>query len=251
MANDSRVQNLQYHAADTIFKGAIITGTDKADTLTGTLLNDTLIGGGRNDILAGRGGNDSLDGGTGNDSLISDTGNSTLSGGDGNDLLVGSNDHSGNNLLLGGAGRDSLFGGTGNDSLFGGDGMDKLTGGDGNDLLDGGTGHDTLTGGNGNDGFVLHSTAANRAVVSDFVSGVDYLNLSAAEFGAGLTAGEDMTSHFAVSAKPNHAAATFIYDQANGKLFFDAAGTAAGAKVLIATFTDHAAITAADLHIIG
>ena len=32
--------------------------------------------------------------------------------------------------------------------------------------------------------------SANRAVVSDFVSGVDYLNLSAAEFGAGLTAGE-------------------------------------------------------------
>ncbi len=228
--NDTRVQNLNYHAADTIFKGASISGTNKADSLTGTLLDDTISGGSGNDSLVGGGGNDSLDGGSGNDTLVGGTGNSTLSGGNGN---------------------DALHAGTGNNLLLGGQGADTLVGGSGNDTLDGGPGHDMLTGGLGSDAFVLHSAMADSDTVTDFVSGVDYLQLSAAEFGAGLVAGMDMTGHFALSAHPGTAAATFIYDQAHGKLFFDAAGTTAGAKVLIATFSDHAAVHAADLHIIA
>ena len=70
--------------------GAIINGTDQAETLTGT---------GDDDIINGRGGDDTLDGGAGADALS------------------------------GGAGADSLIGGAGNDTLVGGSGADILTGG--------------------------------------------------------------------------------------------------------------------------
>ena len=73
-----------------VVTGAIINGTDQAETLTGT---------GDNDIINGRGGDDTLDGGAGADALS------------------------------GGAGVDSLIGGAGNDTLVGGSGADILTGG--------------------------------------------------------------------------------------------------------------------------
>jgi Ca2+-binding RTX toxin-like protein len=99
----------------TWYPGAILIGTDAADTLTGTP------------------GADYIDGGDGHD---------RLSGSDGDDVVVG------------GAGNDAISGGDGDDFLVGGDGRDRLDGDDGSDRLDGRDGvpgNDTLRGGRGSD----------------------------------------------------------------------------------------------------
>jgi Ca2+-binding RTX toxin-like protein len=88
-----------------------------------------------------------------------------------------------NNELLGTANNDDLFGGLGNDPLNGGAGDDRLFGENGTDRLVGGVGSDTLTGGAGSDTFVLENFngsnfAQNADVVTDFVRGVDKIDVS-------------------------------------------------------------------------
>ena len=84
-------------------------------------------------------------------------------------------------------GNDTLNGNGGNDILNGDGGNDTLNGGDGDDRPDGGAGRDTLTGGSGADTFTFTNGAAagngagtgnaNRDVITDFVQGVDKINL--------------------------------------------------------------------------
>jgi serralysin len=101
-------------------------------------------------------------------------------GGAGNDTING---NSVNNVLIGGSGNDTINGAGGNDTLTGGLGDDVLKGDTGNDSINGGTGVDTLTGGDGNDTFVFTTkadagTIASHDVVTDFISGVDKIDLS-------------------------------------------------------------------------
>ncbi|MDF9718165.1 M10 family metallopeptidase C-terminal domain-containing protein, partial [Serratia marcescens] len=74
-------------------------------------------------------------------------------------------------ILSGGAGNDMLFGGTGNDILIGGLGIDRLSGGEGADT------------------FVFNSYDESRAAtpdwITDFVSGVDKIDLSVFNTGEG------------------------------------------------------------------
>jgi serralysin len=139
------------------------------------------------------------------------TGTANISG-TGNSLANVIQGNSGNNLLIGNAGNDTLNGGAGNDSLFGGANNDTLTGGTGNDLLSGGEGNDTLigatpggvnpglgeadtlTGGANADTFVLGTAATafyddgnalsfglnDRALITDFQTGVDKIQLKGA-----------------------------------------------------------------------
>ena len=71
----------------------------------------------------------------------------------------------------------------GNDWLIGGFGNDTLDGGAGTDLLVGGFGRDYLTGGLDDDTFKFDAVAetrkgANRDVITDFVSGLDHIDLT-------------------------------------------------------------------------
>jgi serralysin len=83
------------------------------------------------------------------------------------------NGNSGNNVLDGQAGNDTLSGGAGNDTLIGGAGKDKMTGGSGSDtfvftaLTDSGT------------------SSTSRDVITDFVSGIDKIDLSALDANSG------------------------------------------------------------------
>jgi len=96
--------------------------------------------------------------------------------------------------------------GTGNElanTLIGNEMNNTLNGGAGNDLLIGGGGKDILTGGAGNDVFAFidlndlyklsnkgfGSPAANRDIITDFVSGQDKIDLSALDANA-TTAGD-------------------------------------------------------------
>ncbi len=93
---------------------------------------------------------------------------------------------------------DEKHSGIGDDTVNGCVGDDSLNGGDGNDTLAGGLGKDTLTGGLGSDTFKFSSVVEAGAgiksdVISDFVSGVDKIDLSAIDARTGLTANDVFT----------------------------------------------------------
>ncbi|MCC2673819.1 MAG: hemolysin-type calcium-binding protein [Ramlibacter sp.] len=77
---------------------------------------------------------------------------------------------------------DRMRGFGGNDLLAGKAGNDTLAGDGGNDTLCGGTGSDILTGGAGSDVFdfnlATESSNAKRDVITDFVRGMDKIDLS-------------------------------------------------------------------------
>ncbi|QRM30323.1 peroxidase family protein [Microvirga sp. VF16] len=143
------VENLEYTA-------------NGAFTGIGNALNNVIDGGGGGDNLSGLDGLDILNGNGGNDTIDGGAGNDTLDGATGNDVLNGGGD---------------------NDAIFGGSGNDTMNGGAGNDVLDGGSGVDRMTGGDGTDTFAFDDdetgTGANRDVITDFVQGVDKINLAA------------------------------------------------------------------------
>ncbi|MBW4466926.1 MAG: hypothetical protein KME07_15990 [Pegethrix bostrychoides GSE-TBD4-15B] len=136
--------------------------------LSGNRQSNALTGAAKDDILRGKAGHDTLRGRGGDDRLYGEAGNDRLYGGTGNDLLDG------------GAGRNSLYGEAGQDQLLGGKEADVLVGGAGDDILNGKGGRDRSTGGSGRDRFVLEMGAAqlaNSLEITDFKSGVDYLEL--------------------------------------------------------------------------
>lgn len=225
---------------------------DGRDTLIGGPGDDLLYGGGGDDSLAGWEGNDTLYGGDGNDTLVGGGGDDHLYGEAGNDLLV---DLHGNNLLDGGPGNDRLRAGDGDDTLLGGAGHDLIEvsggrnlidGGPGNDTIRGGAGPDTiagglgadhLTGGGGADVFVFHSAAdsggAARDVITDFVRGVDLIDVTALVLsfggkGTGEGAGRGVVHY-------HHAGgATHVHADSNGDGVADFAFTLTGTHALTA-----------------
>lgn len=99
------------------------------------------------------------------------TGRDKLSGGAGSDTLMGFD------------GSDTLNGNDGNDLLYGGSGADTLNGSAGDDILYGGSGKDVLTSGSGADLFAFADaadsglTATSRDQITDFVAGIDRIDL--------------------------------------------------------------------------
>lgn len=95
------------------------------------------------------------------------------------------NGGAGNDLIQGSDQADRINGDDGTDRLFGGAGADVLNGGAGLDALIGGAGADRLTGGAGTDVFIFTTSeidttkAGPHDVVTDFVQGQDYLDISA------------------------------------------------------------------------
>ena len=184
--------------------------------------------------------------------ISSGAGDDTLVGGPWRDLL-GSGD--GNDKMFGKGGADSMAGEAGNDTLVGGAGADALIGGRGNDVLYGGRGADV---------FAFWSTGSTGKFQSDtledfrlaegdkvwlWVEGFDQLGpegaLAAGAFksgsdigGGNLGAGVDADDRI-------------LYDTDSGRLFYDANGSADGARRLIATLwsdgTQHPMISAADI----
>ena len=83
---------------------------------------------------------------------------------------------------IGGNGNDTLIANDFGCTLSGGAGNDTLVGGAGNDRLIGGSGADRMTGGGGTDNFVFvagDSTSSQPDLITDFISGVDTIDLSA------------------------------------------------------------------------
>ncbi|WP_445632479.1 Calcium-binding protein [Nostoc sp. DSM 114161] len=196
--------------------------------------NNTLNGGAGDDNLVTQfsDGNNLLVGGDGNDSLFAFdpsslyvsygvdaiSGDNTLNGGTGNDYLDVSNS-SGDNLLNGGDGNDIL-------TASGGLGKNTLKGGNGNDTLTGGKGNDSLYGEGGIDTFVFNNFNAGSDRIYDFNTTNEVIQVSAAGFGGGLSAGILSASQFKIGASATTSTQRFIYNSSTGALFFDQDGSA-------------------------
>jgi subtilisin-like proprotein convertase family protein len=158
----------------------------------------------------------------------------------GNDVVVGNEVQ---NVLAGGRGQDALDGRAGDDQLRGDKGDDTLIGGQGNDLLVGHFGTDSLTGGDGQDTFLFggglkggkgfRTAQMGVDTVVDFVSGLDKIMLNKTTFssldslaGNGFSlAGEFATVSTDAAARTS--AARIVYNQTNGRLFYNANGKSA------------------------
>lgn len=108
------------------------------------------------------------------------------SGTDSNNILVGS---STSESMKGNGGLDVIFAGSGNDSIDGGSGDDRLCGGAGKDTLKGDTGKDTFVFFNGDTG----NSSTTRDIISDFVRGVDKIDLNAIDAKSGNSSNDSFT----------------------------------------------------------
>ncbi|MBC7987058.1 MAG: pre-peptidase C-terminal domain-containing protein [Sphingomonadaceae bacterium] len=248
------------------------------DALFGREGHDLMLGAGDNDTLDGDNGLDSLDGGNGSDSLLGGGGSDTLQGGGDADTLDGGGaidfaDYSaasakviadlktpGNNTnaalgdvyinienLRGTALRDKLAGDDLANRLEGLAENDQLNGRNGADTLVGGGGKDRLKGGEDADQFVLDDISLKDKII-DFESGIDEIALDGGVFG--LPPGALAPSRFVIGTAAGDANDRIIYDAIKGKLYFDADGNGAGAKVLIATLGGDPPLAASDFIVI-
>jgi Ca2+-binding RTX toxin-like protein len=228
--------------------GIALTGNEFQQTLTGNVGDDILSGGGGNDLIISGAGTNTLIGGTGADIYFAQGLNDVVTedAGGGFDVVLAG----GNLTLAAGSEVEVIAVNTTNGvTIIGSDTNQTIQGAGGNDRFVGGLGNDTLTGSGGADTFVLFNTFADRDFVTDFVSGTDKLEISAALFGGGLSAGVLSGAQFfsgagAVSA--TSAAQRFIYNSSTGNLLFDADGNGAGAAVLFANLSSIPTLTAAD-----
>ncbi|MDZ8028554.1 MAG: hypothetical protein RMX97_28260 [Nostoc sp. DedQUE11] len=128
---------------------------------------------------------------------------------------------SGDNLLDGGDGNDIL-------TASGGLGNNTLKGGNGNDTLTGGKGNDSLIGEGGTDTFVFNSFNEGSDRIYDFNTTNEVIQVSAAGFGGGLSAGVLSATQFKLGASATTSTQRFIYNSTTGGLFFDQDGNAGG-----------------------
>ena len=213
-------------------------GTDTLvgiEGLTGSVFNDRLFGNAERNVLEGGAGDDLLNGRDGIDtaSYAQATGA----------VVVNLGSTAFQDTL--GAGRDRLVG---IENVTGSAFADTLTGNAKANAFVGGGGHDVLTGGAGADLFNLSADAASSDTITDFVHGTDKIVLSRARFAAFINVWGDFPADAFVAAE---AATTsqhrVIYNQAEGRLFFDADGVGGLDQVLIATLQGAPKLDAGDI----
>src|SRR3954466_1823303 len=174
-----------------------------------------------------------------------------FNGTEGNDTITGGAE---SDVINGNGGSDSLLGGDGSDTVRGGAGNDFLSGNVGTDWVEGGVGNDEVRGGSGQDSIAFHEFgAANADILSDFDASWDNIQLDAAAFtqigAAGRMAAGD--ARFFSGTAAHDADDRIIYNSATGQIYYDADGNGAGAAQLIASISNHSALTATDIWVFG
>ena len=128
-----------------------------------------------------------------------------------------------------------------------------LVGNGANNQLNGGLGNDTMTGGLGTDTFVFSTAlgATNIDRITDFSVADDTIRLDDAVF-AGLSTGGLAASAFAanLTGAASDALDRIIYETDTGRLYFDADGNGAGARIHFATLAANVPLTNADFVVI-
>ena len=221
-------------------------GTDTLsnfENLKGSIHNDTLTGNAASNVIIGDQGNDVLNGDAGIDTASYETAKAGVVV---SLLLAGVGQNTGN------AGTDTLLN---FENLRGSNFNDTLTGDAGGNTLLGGLGNDTMTGNGGADSFVFNTAlnaATNTDIITDFIPVDDTLTLENAIFTQFVATGAIPTGTFVSNAGgiAGDANDVLLYDTTTGKLFYDADGNGAGAKVEFVTLVGIPALTAADFAII-
>jgi Ca2+-binding RTX toxin-like protein len=235
---------------ENVFGGAsadVLIGNTGVNTLYGGAGADALVTVEGDDFAYGGAGDDYIAGREGNDTLYGDDNNDVLDGGAGLDILRG---NAGDDYIIGGSESDVIYGGDGaanigdigdrwlggdggDDFIFGNLGTDRLSGGAGNDVLTGGEGFDYMTGEAGIDTFVYNAVTDGSISeqIGDWQGGVDELRIDASAFGGGLAAGALAANRLVIGTVANQAFGQFLYNTANGVLYWDADGTGGGAAL--------------------
>jgi serralysin len=164
-----------------------LNGRGGDDTLYGNAGNDRLYGGANNDVLDGGAGLDRMAGGTGNDRYRVDSAGDKVTevAGEGADTIYASVSYA---LSVGSAVeylRAASETATTAINLTGNEYAQTLSGNAGANVLNGGAGNDTLIGRGGADRFVF-SNFGDTDRISDFVSGVDRIDLSSLDANASV-----------------------------------------------------------------
>ncbi len=260
------VQNSEYLAFDDVRLAIDPIGPPVNLELIGTFEKNKLVGGLVDDRLMGLDGNDTLTGLLGNDTLDGGAGSDLLAGGGGDDVYYV--DSLGDKIMeLGRQGTDTvvtllssysiatnvenlIFSSTYESRGIGNTLANSLTGGTSNDSLDGRLGSDTLTGGAGADRFVLSTKpgATNIDTITDFVSGVDMIQLSKSIFSK-LQAGMLAEGNFIGGDGNSKALDSNDYLIFNGdQLLYDADGSGNGGAVVVAKVVG--AVSAVDILVV-
>ena len=228
--------------------GIVMAGTGN-DRAYGGAQDDQLFGQDGNDTLMGGAGADELNGGSGSDrasyasatkGLIVSLANPTINTGDAfGDVFVSIEYLSGSNY---------------NDSVFGNSSKNALNGGAGDDIIKGYGGNDSLTGYSGADIFIFNSAlsaSTNVDTITDFAVADDTIQIDNAFF-TGLPTGVLAASAFRANSTglAGDASDRVIFEFDTGRLFFDADGNGAGARVQFATVAVGLGLTAADFVVI-
>jgi Ca2+-binding RTX toxin-like protein len=247
-------------------------GSSFADTLYGWDGHDDLKGNGGNDKLYGNNGNDKLSGGAGVDSLVGGAGNDiyvladadsiTEAAASGGDLVQASISYvlgaNLENLTLTGSSAINGTGNTQSNVIIGNAAANVLNGGGGSDILSGGAGKDTLVSGGGNDLYRFNTTlnaSTNVDTLTDYSVANDSIQLDNVVF-TKLVATVALNAGFFkanLSGTATDANDYILYETDTGKLFYDADGNGAGAKIqfaLLGTGSTHPLLTAADFFVI-
>ena len=264
---------------------AAVTGTGGADSLKGTASFDTLNGLGGDDTLTGLGGLDTFIVSSGNDTirdfnlLGTSLGQEILKVSEGANVVatlksawVATSDSSNfGKAVLASAGMNvdiqninigsgwqiantknlgaTFIGSNFADTLIGGAGSDVLSGNNGNDVLIGGKGVDSLTGGAGADVFGFNGGIGigNADRITDFYSREDKIQLDSAMF-KNVAKGMLTTLEFGTAASSS--TTRFVYDQTNGKLWYDEDGNGKKAGVLVGVLDNHSDIVLGDIWVV-
>lgn len=258
----------------------LLLGGKGADVIDGGNGNDLIRGGDDGDILTDSAGADKLYGDDGDDIFLTDSTNASRDvfvGGNGIDSVFFS-DEAGYSAYLdltdptrndglakgdtfgaievfhGTALDDFMYGSTGADSFYGEDGDDVLDGRAGDDRLAGGGGSNTLTGGAGKDVFVLGASSDDGGgfgsywkgdVVTDLKQGEDRIEIALADFG--LSGAGDFKLVVGANPVAANANATFLFDTATDRLWFDEDGNGGDHEaMLVATFENDVTLKASD-----
>lgn len=228
-----------------------LTGADAIDG-TGNALDNLIRGNAAANTLRGGLGADTLEGGGGDDRLFVNSVADVvveLAGG-GFDTVLTLATH-----VLDSAAeiehlRTQTNTGTGAINLKGNGFAQSVTGNDGANRIDGGAGNDTLTGRGGADTFVFSAApgASNADVITDFVSGTDLIELDSAVF-SNVMSGTLPSFSFAANADGLATAMLhrIVYQTTTGELWYDADGTGAGARSLIAQIAGAPTLVASDI----
>lgn len=236
-----------------------ITGNADKNTILGDAGNDTLSGGEGRDYLNGGEGNDYLDGGAGVDLMI---------GGEGDDIYVVDTLR---DVIIDQSGWDTIksenlteinlqryrgieaaeYTGTGAVTLIGSQSNNSLIGGTGADTLSGKFGNDILTGGDSADSFVFNAkldAQFNFDQITDFSTGVDKLVLDKTIFTRFTTSVQD--SNLVIDMDAQDSDDYLVYDSNTQTLYYDADGSAFGAKVAFAQVVGINSLSSADFSVI-